>query len=84
MEGKTEVIIQTKVCDSAQLDCVAKLEVEPGECIERCEGSIVEVQRLNTVRNTDGLADFLSSFEKYKNPDHSNLTYPNTMKGNHK
>ena len=55
-----------------------------GKCLNRCEGSIVEVQRLNTVRNTDGLAVLLSAFEKYKNPDLSNLTYPNTMKGSAK
>ena len=69
------------MCNSTQLDCVAKLEVEPGECVEQCEGSIMEVERLQEDRNEEGLTEYLSHYEKFKNPDKSTLIYPNGMKG---
>ena len=73
--------LQSKICSSTELDCINNVVVPEGECLEQCDGSIVEVQRLSTVKNEDGLATFLSHYEKYKNPEKTNLTFPNRMKG---
>ena len=60
---------------------MAKLEVEPGECVERCEGTIVEVERNWRYKNKKALTEYLFHYEKFKNPDKSTLIYPNGMKG---
>ena len=72
---------EAEVCNSTQLDCVANLEVEPGECVEQCEGSIMEVERILDDRNEGDLREYLFHYEKFKNPDKSSLIYPKRMKG---
>ena len=37
-----------------------------GECLENCQGSIMGVERLDSVRNEEGLAGYISDYEKYK------------------
>ena len=76
------VIIQTKICSPTELDCVAQIEVAAEDCLEHCEGLVVDVGKLHSGLNQEELAEIISDYEKFKYPFFSNLTYPITMKGN--
>ena len=71
------MFIQTKTCSNTELDCIADLEIAADDCLENCEGIIVDVSRLHSEK--EGLAEIISDYEKFKYP--YNLTYPRTMKG---
>ena len=74
------MMFQTKTCSTTELDCVAGLEVPADQCLENCEGIIVDVGRLQSEK--EDLAEMISDYEKFKYPHSANLTYPSTMKGN--
>ena len=76
------LIIQTKICSSAELDCVAQIDVAAEDCLEHCEGLVVDVGKLPSGLNQEALAEIISDYEKFKYPFFSDLTYPVSMKGN--
>ena len=39
------------------------------------------VERLDSVSNEEGLARIISDYEKYKDPQSANITFPVVMKG---
>ena len=53
----------------------------PEDCLERCEGTIMEAERVAAIREEDVLAEFLTEYENYKFPDGPNLTLPHSMRG---
>ena len=55
-------------------------DVGEADCLEQCEGTVVDVQRLDGVRDEEGMAKFIRDYERYKYPDWDNLTYPEGMK----
>ena len=55
-----------------------------GECLENCQGSIMGVERLDSVSHEEGLARYIFDYEKYKDPQTENLTFPVGMKGESK
>ena len=69
------------VCSPSALDCVAGVTGPDGACLENCQGSIMGVDRLGSVRNEEGLARYISEYEKFKDHQSSNLTFPIAMKG---
>lgn len=69
------------MCSPSSLDCVGRVTVPDGECLENCQGSIMGVERLDSVSNEEGLARYISDYEKYKEQQLSNLTFPVGMKG---
>ena len=70
------------MCSPSSLDCVGRVTVPDGECLENCQGSIMGVERvLDSVSNEEGLAGYISDYEKYKEQQLSNLTFPIGMKG---
>ena len=69
------------MCSPSSLDCVGRVTVPDGECLENCQGSIMGVERLDSVSNEEGLARIISDYEKYKEQQLSNLTFPIGMKG---
>ena len=69
------------MCSPSSLDCVGRVTVPDGECLENCQGSIMGVERLDSVSNEEGLARIISDYEKYKDPQSANLTFPVVMKG---
>ena len=73
--------IQTRVCSPTELDCVDGLELDTSDCLEKCEGNILDVVKLSTVKSQAELEQFLSQYENFKNPDSGQLEYPNVMKG---
>ena len=54
------------MCSPSSLDCVGRVTVPDGECLENCQGSIMGVERLDSVSNEEGLARYISDYEKYK------------------
>ena len=62
------------------MDCIADLDIARDDCLENCEGIIVDVGRLYSEK--EELAEMISDYEKFKHPHSANLTYPNSMKGN--
>ena len=70
-----------EVCSSSSLDCVGRVTVPDGECLENCQGSIMGWERLDSVSNEEGLARYISDYEKYKDPQSANITFPVGMKG---
>ena len=50
------------------------------ECLEKCEGIIMEAVKTATIREEDVLAEFLADYENYKFPDGSNLSFPQSMR----
>ena len=71
-----------RVCSPLELDSVAGVTVGGGEeCLERCEGPIVDVERLPSTKNEEGLAGLLALYENIKYPHHKNIRYPTAMKG---
>ena len=69
------------MCSPSSLDCVGRVTVPDGECLENCQGSIMGVERLDSVSNEKGLAIHISDYEKYKKQQSENLTFPIAMKG---
>ena len=69
------------MCSPSSLDCVGRVTVPDGECLENCQGSIMGVERLDSLSNEEGLAGYISDYEKYKDPQSENLTFPIGMKG---
>ena len=59
-----------RTCGSEDLDCVERLSGwergDTGECLERCEGTIVDVTKLGTVKEEGVLARFITEYEQYK------------------
>ena len=60
---------------------MAEVTVGGEECLERCEGSIVDVERLPSIKNEEGLAGLLALYENIKYPHHNNISYPTAMRG---
>ena len=56
-----------------------KIGVPEEECLEKCEGLIMEAEKTETIREEEVLAEFLTDYENYKFPDGSNLSFPQSM-----
>ena len=72
---------QTEICSSKQLDCVNSLLVDKEDCLELCEGTIADVDRLDNAKNEDGMTILLEDYERFKFHDSLNLSYPSTGHG---
>ena len=75
------IIHQTELCSPSELDCVDGIEDSQAGCVERCEGTIMDLEKLSdSVKNEAGLAPLIAAYESYKYLESSNLTYPDAMK----
>ena len=70
-----------RLCSPPELEGAAGVTVGGEECLERCEGPIVDVERLPSTKNQEGLAGLLSLYEDIKYPHHQNINYPFPMQG---
>ena len=77
-----------RTCGSEDLDCVERLSGwergDTGDCLERCEGTIVDVTKLGSARKETVMDSFIRDYQRYKHPLSENLSYPQTMKGNYR
>ena len=62
------------------MDCVNSLDVDTEGCLEQCEGTIADVNKLYNVKNEDGLETLLRDYERFK-LSAFNLTYPSVGHG---
>ena len=70
------------ICSAAALDCVRRVALSKDSCLERCHGTVLGYQRLDSSpRDEEGLAKLIAEYENYKNPDNLRLKYPDAMKG---
>ena len=73
-----------RICSPSQLECVEGVQVDQeDQCLENCQGTIVEVQKVNSFINQDSLTQYLADLEKYKFPEGTNLSFLYDMKSNH-
>ena len=75
--------IQSPVCGPSGLACVEAVmagRVPEEECLERCEGTITEVEKLHSARSEGDWGLVLEYYEKYKYPHSQNITLPYVMK----
>ena len=75
--------IQSPVCGPSGLACVEAVmagRVPEEECLERCEGTITEVEKLHSARSEEGWDLVLAEYEKYKYPHSPNISLPFGMK----
>ena len=63
------------------MDCVANQNLDTDNCLEHCDGMIVDDVKLSSSLNEKELAEIISDYEKFKYPYFANLTYPDEMKG---
>ena len=65
---------QIRTCSSEDLDCVETLPtVDTEDCLERCEGTIMDVTKLGTVKKETVMARFNREYELYKHQQSDNL-----------
>ena len=81
LSGSLTIILQLRLCSPPELDNIAGITGGAGECLERCQGPIVDVERLPSLKNEEALAGLLSQYENIKYPLKNNITYPFAMKG---
>ena len=65
--------IQSPVCGPSGLACVEAVmagRVPEEECLERCEGTITEVEKLHSARSEGDWGLVLEYYEKYKGRIH--------------
>ena len=63
-----------RTCSSEDLDCVETLPaVDTEDCLERCEGTIMDVTRLSSVREETVMDSFTREYQLYKHQQSDNL-----------
>ena len=71
---------QMRTCSSEDLDCVKRLSPEyTGECLERCEGTIVDVTKLESAREETVMESFIREYQRYKLAQSDNLRQGNLI-----
>ena len=55
-------------------------DVGEADCLEQCEGTVMDVLKVDGERDLEGMAKFIEDYERYKYPDWDNITYPEGMK----
>ena len=75
-----------RTCSSEDLACVERLSAgereaeDTGDCLERCEGTIVEVTKLESAREETVMDSFIREYQRYKHPLSDNLRQGNLIK----
>ena len=66
---------QTEICSAEQLDCVRNIKVDPHICLEKCEGTIIDISKhyFDPV-NWQILREILDDYQHYKYPESINIT----------
>ena len=70
-------------CSPTGLDCVERITVGKDECLEHCEGTILDVAMEGLTK--DGLDEethkqIVAEYENYKYPNSSYLPYPEALR----
>ena len=70
------------VCSSDDLDCVESVEIDGQECIERCDGIIVDAINQNKPKDNSKIEQLLTEYENYKYPNKTDVPFPFSLRGN--
>ena len=54
------------VCSSDDLDCVESVKIDDKECIEKCDGIIVDAINQNKQKDFSNIQELLMEYENYK------------------
>ena len=83
-ENYSKTSYQMRTCSSEDLVCVERLTEgergEQGDCLERCEGTIVDVTKLGSAREETVMDGFIRDYQLYKHPLSDNLRQGNIIK----
>ena len=72
---KTFFTPETPICVHEDVDCVSSVR-QDGECLERCEGLILDVMKTPELRqDKDEYREIFDMYEKYKSPNVSEFSY---------
>ena len=69
------------VCSSEDLDCVESVEIDSKECIERCDGIIVDAINQNKPKDNSKIEQLLKEYENYKFPNKTYVPFPFSLNG---
>ena len=53
---------QTRICSPAELDCVREIKVGSDECLELCQGTVLDVGRISSALNKEALAEMIAQY----------------------
>ena len=70
-----------RLCSPSELDGAAGVTIGGEECLERCQGPIIDVEREPSLKNEEAVAGLVAQYENIKYPHHNNITLPFAMKG---
>ena len=74
---------EMRTCSSEDLVCVERLSVwereDTGECLERCEGTIVDVTKLGSAREETVMDSFIREYQLYKHSLSHNIRKGNNL-----
>ena len=72
------------MCGPKDLDCVESVQTVGGDCIERCDGLIVDANNQNKLKDNTKLDKLLTEYEDYKFPNKSSVPIPYFLNGIHR
>ena len=75
------------ICSAQELDCVSQIVVDTEDCLEHCEGTIVDYNKISSSPNEEGWTTVLQQYETHKHYEdiklHKFYSYSH-LKGNSK
>ena len=75
------------ISSAQDLDCVNQIVVDTEDCLEHCEGTIVDYNKISSIPNEEGWTPVLQQYEKHKHYEdiklHKFYSYSH-LKGNRK
>ena len=69
------------VCSSEDLDCVESVKIDSKECIEKCDGIIVDAINQNKPKDNSKIKQLLNEYENYKFPNKTDVPFPFSLNG---
>ena len=72
---------QVAVCSSEDLECVESVKINRKECIERCDGIIVDAINQNKQKDNSKIEQLLVEYENYKFPNKNDVPFPFSLNG---
>ena len=72
---------QVAVCSSEDLDCVESVKIDNKDCIERCDGIIVDAINQNRPKDNSKIEQLLVEYENYKFPNKNDVPFPFSLNG---
>ena len=72
---------QVSICSSEDLDCVESVKIDSNDCLERCDGIIVDAIDENKPKDNSKIKQILAQYENYKFPNKSEVPFPFSLNG---